>query len=219
MTSNDKTGKLLSIQVGSPQEYGVAGATDPMDRPWTTGFFKHPVPGPVFVRQSNIDGDGQADLEAHGGLDKAVLAYSADHYGLWRAEFVDLDLPFGAFGENLTIAGITEFDVHIGDVWRVGDVLLEVSQPRQPCWKLARRWREHRLPKVVVQTGRSGWYFRVVQEGMIQVGMELTLSERPHPRWSIARANLIMYEGVGRSELAELSAIAQLSKSWLADVG
>ena len=94
------------------------------------------------------------------------------------------DMPYGAFGENLTIAGLSEESVCIGDIFRIGDVTFEVSQPRQPCWKLARRWRMHELLGLVVRNGRSGWYLRVLEEGWIEAGMPVELIERPNPAWS-----------------------------------
>src|SRR5580693_5579942 len=100
------SGILHSVQIGTPQSYGSEDAVDPHDKPWTTGFFKKPVNGPVFVNTTNLAGDGQADLKNHGGIDKAVLAYSANHYPKWRDELKVPDMPFGAFGENLTIAGL-----------------------------------------------------------------------------------------------------------------
>ena len=100
--------QVVSIQVGMPQSYGVEDAVDPMDRPWTSGFVKLPVEGPVRVRRMGMEGDGQADLKNHGGVDKAVLGYSADHYQAWRTELDQSDFPYGAFGENLTIRGLTE---------------------------------------------------------------------------------------------------------------
>src|SRR4051812_15965915 len=109
------TPTLLSIQVGQPTEYGRPGADDPHDHPWTTAFFKTPISGPVFVSRTHISGDRQADTENHGGVDKAVLAYAASHYDLWRSELARDDLPYGGFGENLTIAGLTEESVCIGD--------------------------------------------------------------------------------------------------------
>jgi MOSC domain-containing protein YiiM len=219
MTAPRITGRLVSIQVGLPQTYESNGATDARERSWTTGFYKKPVSGPVFVGRTNIEGDRQADLSVHGGPDKAVLAYSADHYEAWRSELHIADMPFGSFGENLTIGSITESDVCLGDVWRIGDVLFEVSQPRQPCWKLARRWQNNLLPKLVVQNGRSGWYYRVLSEGIIEAGWQVLLVERRHPAWSIARANRALYQGIDRAELMELSAIAELSRSWLAALG
>lgn len=207
---------LQSIQVGLPTHFGREGAADPMDRPWTTGFFKQPVFGPVRLGATNLDGDGQADLDHHGGPDKAVLAYSADHYDAWRRELNNPALPPGAFGENFTVAGITEADVCLGDVWTIGgEAALQVSQPRQPCWKLARRWRLKTLSLQVQESGRTGWYFRVLHEGVVAAGMPLVLVERPHPAWSIARANRVMHtdKNDGRAA-AELAALPCLAESW-----
>jgi len=153
---------LCSIQVAVPRSYGREDAADEHDQPWTTGFYKTPVEGSVFVATMNLAGDGQADLKNHGGADKAVLAYSADHYPQWRDELRIPEMPHGAFGENLTISGLSEKSVCIGDIFRIGKVTFQVSQPRQPCWKLARRWRMHELVRFVVHNGRSGWYLRVL---------------------------------------------------------
>jgi MOSC domain-containing protein YiiM len=210
---------LQSIQVGMPGTFGSRDALDPLDQEWTSGFYKAPVAGPVHIGATNIVGDGQADLAVHGGVDKAVLAYSADHYPAWRAL---LDLPElgpGAFGENLTIANITESDVCIGDRFQCGEAILEVTQPRQPCWKLARRWRLITLPKLVVQTGRSGWYLRVVREGEVAAGAAFTLVQRPHPSWTIERANSVMHGKLPEpAERAELAGLPELSASWRAQL-
>jgi len=210
---------LCSIQVGTPKSYGFDGAVDAHDRPWTTGFFKTLVEGPVFVGTTNLAGDGQADLQNHGGVDKAVLAYSAEHYPKWRQELRLPEMPFGAFGENLTIAGLSEHSVCIGDIVRVGTATFEVSQPRQPCWKLARRWRMHELVRLVVHSGRSGWYLRVLEEGSIEARMPVTLLERPNPAWSIARANEILHHR--RTDLPltlELADVQGLADSWVGEL-
>ena len=209
-------GFLVSIQVGMPQTRGVENATDPMDRPWTSGFVKEPVHGPVHLGREHLDGDGQADLRVHGGVDKAILAYSANHYAAWRADLVMADLPHGAFGENFTIDGLDESTVCVGDVWQVGDeVRVEVSQPRQPCWKLARRWRRPDLPQRVLETGRSGWYFRVLREGQVKAGDPLTLIERPHPRWTIsAVTNVLLHRRDDHQAAAELAQVTALAAGW-----
>lgn len=207
--------KLASVQVGKPRWHGTPGAADPFDKPWSSGFFKEPVVGPVRVGFTNLDGDGQADLINHGGPDKAVLAYPADHYPAWRTELGLPDLPFGAFGENLSVAGQIETDVCIGDVWRVGSVVLAVSQPRQPCWKLARRWRIKDLPARVVALGRCGWYYRVLEEGVVEAGAAVELIERPNPDWTVLRAHRAMYFGKNETdESAALAAVPGLSASW-----
>jgi MOSC domain-containing protein YiiM len=207
--------KLLSIQVGQPNTYGRDDADDPMDRTWTSAFFKSPLPEPVFVSRTNVAGDAQADTEHHGGPDKAVLAYAASHYDLWRVELPQTTLPFGGFGENLTIEGVTEWNVCIGDVWSLGEALFQVSQPRQPCWKLARRWRMKHLTAQVIANGRSGWYLRVLREGMIAPGELLELLDRPNPHWTVARANQVMHHRKNDLQAAaELAALTGLSAAW-----
>ena len=207
---------LLSIQVGLPQQLGHADAADPLDRLWTTGFFKQPVAGPVGLTATNLEGDGQADSVHHGGRDKAILGYSANHYPQWRRILGKPEIPFGGFGENLTILDLTEADVCIGDIWQIGDaVRVQVSQPRQPCWKLARWWKIKTLALQVQRTGRTGWYYRVLNTGTVESGMPLTLQERPHPNWPVQRANHVMHEAKDDTRLAaELAAIPQLSSSW-----
>jgi len=210
------TASLASIQVGAPACYGSDAAVDPHDKAWTTGFYKRPVHGRAFVGTTNIHGDGQADLKHHGGVDKAVLAYSADHYPAWRESLRLPEMPHGAFGENLTIHGLSEESVCIADILRIGSVTFEVSQPRQPCWKLARRWRMHELVALVVRNGRTGWYLRVLEEGWIEAGMPVELIQRPNPAWPIARANRIMHHH--RTDVAltlELAQVAGLADSWV----
>lgn len=210
---------IHSIQVGMPKSLGFEDAADTHDKPWTTGFFKIPIEVPVFVGTTNLVGDGQADLKNHGGVDKAVLAYSADHYPNWRDELSMPDMPCGAFGENLTISGLCEASVCIGDIFRVGPVTFEVSQPRQPCWKLARRWRMHELLGMVVRNGRSGWYLRVLEEGWIEAKMPVVLIERPNQSWSIARANEILHHR--RADLAltlDLADVPGLADSWVEEL-
>jgi MOSC domain-containing protein YiiM len=208
------TPRLLSIQVAKPATYGREDAADPHDRPWRTGYFKTFVQGKVFASQTGLAGDGQADLENHGGIDKAVLAYSAEHYPKWREELGIADM-YGGFGENLTLAGIDETSVCIGDVWQCGPVVFEVSQPRQPCWKTSRRWRIDDLSKRVIATGRSGWYLRVVAEGEIEAGLDFTFVRRVHPQWTVARASEVLYHR--KDDLAaaeELAHLPELALAW-----
>ncbi|MBL8849098.1 MAG: MOSC domain-containing protein [Planctomycetaceae bacterium] len=206
--------RLVSIQVGRPQTYTGAFA-DGGPQSWTTAFVKEPVAGPVLVHATQIAGDAQVDLENHGGPDKAVLAYSADHYPLWRTELTEPDMPHGGFGENLTIAGLDENSVCLGDVWTIGPVRLEISQPRQPCWKLARRWNRPWLLKQVIETGRTGWYLRVFKPGTISPELPVVLEDRPHPEWTIARANRVMYDKRSSlDDLEELGHLLVLADSW-----
>jgi MOSC domain-containing protein YiiM len=208
---------LLSIQVGLPKTLGTPKASDTMDQEWTTGFFKEPVSGPVWAGTTNLAGDEQADLRVHGGPDKAINVYPIEHYAFWLAELDFKELPNGAFGENFTVAGILETKACIGDIFELGDALVQISQPRQPCWKLSRRWRVEDLVARVVRTGKTGWYFRVLREGNVQAGATLVLVERPYPEWTVAIANNIMLHrkesSVAVHALAECPA---LSSSWQA---
>ncbi len=206
---------VVTIQVGIPQTLGTKHASDPMDSLWSTGFFKEPVAGALWLGPTNLEGDGQADLKNHGGVDKAVLGYSAHHYDDWRSHLGIPDLPYGAFGENFTIVGQTEADVCIGDTYTIGEATIQVSQPRQPCWKLSRRWRIADLASQVIANGRSGWYFRVLQPGQVQPGQALELRDRPHPEWTIARANHIMHHAhQDKAAIMALAACPLLSQNW-----
>ncbi|NOZ27173.1 MAG: MOSC domain-containing protein [Chloroflexi bacterium] len=206
---------LVSIQVGLPRRWGDPDASDPMDRAWESAIAKEPVQGPIRLGSTGLAGDGQADRKNHGGPDKAVLAYAAAHYPLWRAELALPDLPHGAFGENFTIDGQTEESVCIGDVYAIGDVRVQVSQPRQPCWKIARRWRIKDLTARVVETGRIGWYLRVLAEGYVEAGMPVTLLERPFPQWTVARAMAVVQNRRQDREAAlELASCPVLSQEW-----
>jgi MOSC domain-containing protein YiiM len=185
--------RILSVQVGVPVTRGSADADDPMDAEWTSAIVKSSVSGPRWLSNTNLDGDAQADLVHHGGTDKAVLAYAADHYPAWRTELPSLreTLLYGAFGENFTVSAWTETTVCLGDVHAVGDALLQVSQPRAPCWKLARRWRVPDLVQRVQRHGRTGWYYRVLHEGWVEPGVDITLAERTLPAWTIASMNTL----------------------------
>ena len=206
---------IISLQVGRPREFRVAGSADPMDRPLRTGIYKEEVQGEVWLGTTNLAGDGQGDLKHHGGPDKAVCVYPREHYPYWRDDLQRTDLLFGAFGENFTTEGQTEAESCIGDLYRVGDAIVQISQPRQPCWRLARRWRVHDLAARVQATGRTGWYLRVLQEGEVSAGLPLELLERPYPQWTIARANEVMHRSRhDRDAAAELAACPLLSSNW-----
>jgi MOSC domain-containing protein YiiM len=205
------SGRVLTVQVGMPAR------RDADTDPWFTGIFKSRVEGPVALNKRNLAGDAQADLRVHGGPNKAVMAYSAENYPLWRAElrFTQEQLPFGAFGENLTITGLNEQTVCIGDVHQIGTATLQVSQPRSPCWKLARKWTMPDLPKRVVLTKRSGWYYRVLEEGALQAGDKVRLIERIHPDWPIRRITDVTYN-IARSpgDLLEMERLEELASQW-----
>jgi MOSC domain-containing protein YiiM len=206
---------IVSIQVGQPTDYLHDAFADGKQRSWTTAFFKTPVSGSVHVGRLGVSGDRQADLQNHGGVDKAVLAYSADHYGYWRPHLGRPEMPLGGFGENLSITGLDERDVCIGDQWQAGEVTFEVTQPRQPCWKMSRRWRIADLAAQVVANGKCGWYLRVLTEGQVAAGYDLQLISRPHPAWTVFRASCLMHHDKrDLAAAAELAELPQLSAAW-----
>ena len=180
---------LVSVQVGRPQFLGTdVGLPKPLDHRWRSAFFKEPVAGPVLLRTINLEGDRQADPRVHGGPEMAVLAYSAEHYPAWRAELGIAEMGPGGFAENFTISGQDEESVCIGDVYRVGQATVQVSQPRGPCYKISYRWKRPDLLGRCQTTGRHGWYLRVVEEGLVEAGQPVELRERPNPDWTVRRA-------------------------------
>ena len=205
---------LVSIQVGQPR-WLDAGEGAAGERPVLTAFVKEPVAGPVRVGSTGLDGDRQANERNHGGPEMALLAYAAAHYSRWREELGRPDLPPGGFAENLTIDGLDEGSVCIGDTYAIGDVRVQVSQPRQPCFKISRRWNLPDLTKRVEATGRSGWYLRVLAEGEIEAGAPVDLLDRPYPEWTIARTQAVRRRA--RQEPAAAAALAAcplLSPTW-----
>lgn len=199
---------LHALHVGLPQTLDAAGD------PWRSGIVKAPVAGPLHLGHVNVDGDGQADLKNHGGPDKAVCAYPLVHYIYW-ADRLGLPLGPGAFGENATVSGQDEHSVCVGDVFRLGAARVQVSQPRSPCWKLARRWNQKTLALWVQQTGFTGWYLRVLQTGAVEAGQPLVLDARPHPEWTVARVNEMRYARSPDPDAARaLAACEALSSGW-----
>ncbi|MAI69716.1 MAG: MOSC domain-containing protein [Rhodopirellula sp.] len=210
---------IESVQIGKVLTEGNPDSRDPAEHQWTTGFYKSPVEHPVEMGCLGIGGDFVADARHHGGVDKAVLCYAADHYLRWSEELPDLKMGPGAFGENLTIRGVDEESVCIGDQFKIGPCRVEVSQPRQPCWKIARRWGLSTLTKHVTQTGRTGWYIRVLEPGPIQAGQEIALLDRPHPDWSIAKANEVLFgNSKEQKAVSQLMDMDELADAWKADL-
>jgi len=156
--------RLLSLNVGIPRVIVWNG------REIETGIFKHPVTEKIPLRRFNFDGDRQADLEVHGGETKAVYAYPSEHYEHWRHEYPGMDLPWGMFGENLTVEGLDEGSLHIGDRLRVGTAELVVTEPRMPCFKLGVRFGRMDIVKRFLESRLSGFYLAVAREGEVQAG-------------------------------------------------
>jgi MOSC domain-containing protein YiiM len=184
---------LKKVLAGQPKTVGDANAANLMEREWTSAIFKEPVIGAVWVGKTGLTGDGQADTENHGGQEKAIFAYSYENYLYWQTELKNDAITIGGMGENFTMENITEESISIGDTFQIGDAVVQVAQPRQPCWKPARRFRVKTLALLLQNTGRTGWYFRVLKEGSVEEGQTFTLIERPYPQWTIQTCNQILH--------------------------
>jgi MOSC domain-containing protein YiiM len=207
-------GTLLSIQVGKPTKHPLPEATDPKDT-WRTSFFRAPTPQPRKLYITHLEGNEQADKKHHGQPEQAVLLYANHNYPLWREELDRPDMGPGGFGENFTVEELTEQTVSIGDIYAIGDAHIQVTGPRYPCTKIERRWGIDGLTARVAATGRTGWYCRVLEEGIVEPGLPLNLVERPYPEWTIALVNDF---GHGRNkniqQAQELAACPLLVSFW-----
>ncbi len=189
--------RVVSVNVGVPREVAWKGITV------STGIFKEPVTGSVAIRHDNLAGDRQADLTVHGGPNKAVYGYATEHYAYWRSVLPDTELPWGVFGENLTTEGLTEDSLHVGDTLRVGTAVLMAVQPRQPCYKLQIRFGRDDIIQRFLTSGRSGFYFSIVEEGEVQAGSAIEILSRDENKVTIADVNRL-YLGHGTdAELLE----------------
>src|SRR6266853_4458115 len=164
--------KIISLNVGLPREVIWHG------RSVTTGIYKEPVAGRVALRKLNLDGDRQADLTVHGGEYKAVYCYPVEHYEYWKKELPEKELPMGMFGENFSVQGLFENDVHVGDRFGVGSAEVVVTQPRLPCYKLGVRFGWDDMVKRFLASGRGGFYLAVTREGEVGAGDEITVVSR-----------------------------------------
>ena len=201
--------KLVSVNVGLPRLLAWKGNT------FKTGIFKRPVSGQVMLRATNLDGDRQADLSVHGGPNKAVYGYPSEHYEYWRAELPGQPLDWGAFGENFTTEGLLETDICIGDHYRAGPAVIAVTTPRLPCFKLAAKFQRDDMIERFLHSGRSGYYFSVVEEGEVGAGDELKLLERQQPTLTIAEmADLYISASPDIEVLQRAVQVTAVPESW-----
>lgn len=200
---------IHSVQVGRIREFTRKGTT--------SAIAKHAITGPVRVETLGLQGDEQADKKVHGGPDKAIHAYPLEHYAFWNTDLLRdhtlLQKP-GAFGENLTTVGLTEQSICIGDRWSMGSAVLEVSQGRQPCWKLDDRFTVKGLCRRVQHTRLTGWYFRVIHPGVLQAGEAMTLERRPYPDWSIRHILDLLWDRSSDPERLKRASELPLPLSW-----
>lgn len=201
--------KLVSIQVGRPREVEWRGKSV------RTSIFKHTVAGPVRVGKLDLEGDEQSDLSVHGGAEKAVYAYPSEHYAWWHDELPGVDLPWGAFGENLTTEGLDESSLYIGDRVSIGSAEFVVTQPRLPCFKLGIRFGRPDIVKRFQQSGRSGFYFSVLREGVITAEDAIGLRSLGDRSVSVADiARLYTADDVDQRLMRRASELTALPESW-----
>ena len=201
-------GKIESVRIGTPKPLAYRSKFV------QSAIFKEEVLYPIQVFLTNLEGDVQADTLHHGGPDKAVCAYAAENYAFFT-EKIGQVFPHGSFGENLTISGLREDAIMIGDIFSIGGCTLQVSQPREPCYKIAARHNIAQLPVWIKQTGYTGYYFRVLKEGILQAGDSAILKERGAGGITVAEANAIMYSNdVTSEQISQLLNEKALSASW-----
>ena len=201
--------KLISVNVGLPRELTVSGKTV------RTSIWKYPVQGHVHVSTLNLDGDQQSDLSVHGGVDKAVYIYPSEHYSYWRTQLPDLELPWGAFGENFTSEGIVEDQVTIGARLRVGSAEFMVTQPRMPCFKLGIRFNRRDIVKRFLESKRSGFYLSVTREGEVENGNAIEFTEKQKTGVTITDiVNLYTIDSENQELLRRATELPALPQSW-----
>jgi MOSC domain-containing protein YiiM len=200
--------RVRSINVALPRLVAWKGQT------LTTAIFKAPVQGQVMMRTLDLDGDRQADLSVHGGPYKAVYAYPVEHYSFWRTELPEMELRWGAFGENLTTEGLDESGTHIGDRFRIGAATVMVTQPRVPCFKLAAKFRRDDILKRFLSSGRSGFYFSVVEEGLIAAGDTIERIHEDENGISVSDINKLFRNGNDLALMRRVTQLKSLPLDW-----
>lgn len=203
--------KLVSVNVSRPAE--IRNGNDLV----RTAIFKQPVTGPVAVGKYNLDGDGQADLENHGGEHMAVYAYSLEHYRYFRDALGRDEMPFGQFGENLTVSGLDETRSYVGDHLRIGSAEFAITQPRVPCFKLGLRFGDPRVPKLFSRSLRTGFYLKVLRGGFVQVGDDVEVTRRGRGEVRIDQLYEALIRPKGKDVTAVLARaleVAELSPEW-----
>ncbi len=201
--------KVVSLNVGLPRKVTWAGTEV------TTSIFKDPVAGPVRLRPHNLDGDRQSDLSVHGGPAKAVYVYPAEHYAFWRDELPGVPLSWGHFGENLTVEGLSEETVSVGDRFRVGTAEVRVTTPRLPCFKLGLRFGRADVVRRFLLSERLGFYLAVEREGEVEIGSEVVLLEGRQGSMTVAQVTRLYTTEKGNAELLRrAAALEALPASW-----
>lgn len=207
------TRQIQKLYVGGVKEHGDANAIDLMSQKWVTAAFKEETSEPVWLGKEGLQGDAVGDTRYHGGVEKALFAYAEEHYARFSTQY-EQEISVGSNGENISVIGMNEETVCIDDIYQVGEAVIQVSQPRRPCWKTSRRLGILEFAKMLEETGKTGWYYRVLQEGHIQAGDALLLQERPYPDWSIQRMNDTLQGKADKADIKALQEAEFTPESW-----
>ena len=215
MTAQESA-RLVAVLAGKVRDFPATEEVGRFARPWRSAFVKEALSGTVHVGRLGVEGDEVDDTKVHGGPEQSVLAYPFEHYQRWRSESGVEAMGPGGFGENLCIDGLDESSVCIGDSYKIGSVLLQVSLPRLPCASIDRRWRRKGLMKQVGDLSRTGWYFRVLQEGTLTPSDRVLPTARPFPDWTVKRVLQLRLHNSKESlgEAAQLAECELLASHW-----
>jgi MOSC domain-containing protein YiiM len=205
--------ELLSISLGEPRQIEY-------NNRWvSTGIYKQPVPRAVGVTALGLAGDVQVDRENHGGRDKAIYVYTVENYRFWQEELGEESFPHGQFGENFTVSGMEDGDVHLGDVFQIGEIVVEVTQPRVPCFKLGVKMGDPRFVEAFLRSGRAGFYLRVLREGAVRAGDGITRVREDAAKLNIRDCMSAIIKGPRQREIIERAlAVEALSEAWRKDL-
>ncbi|MCS4485709.1 MOSC domain-containing protein [Staphylococcus americanisciuri] len=206
-------GQIQKLYIGKVRQHGNAGAKELMEQTWTTAMYKQETDTPVWLGKEGLEGDAVADTRHHGGAEKALFAYAVTHYPVF-SEHYQQEIHVGSNGENIAVTGMDEDTVCIGDIYKIGDAIVKVAQPRRPCWKTSRRQGIVDFSVMLEETGKAGWHYRVLKEGYIQQGDMLELQERPYPNWTIQRMNDTLRGATDIASLKELQEAPFTPESW-----
>lgn len=200
--------KLVSVNIGKPKELTWK------EKRFESGIYKLPVLGKVYASKFNLEGDGQANLNVHGGVDKAIYVYPYEHYEYWKNKFPNIDFTIGVFGENFTISGLDEFNVNIGDRFKIGEIEVEVSEPRFPCFKLGARIGTAKFIKPFLNSFKTGFYLRVLKEGYVSTESEIKIMTKDMNELKVADFVKLYLDQKDEGLLRRALKVNAISEKW-----
>ncbi|MDO4874843.1 MAG: MOSC domain-containing protein [Campylobacter sp.] len=210
---------LKALLIGEVKNYGSQSATNKLNTPWSSAIFKVAQNGEIFANELGFEGDSVADTKHHGGPEKAVFANSFANYADWESFLGLKNMAYGAMGENLCVDGLDESCVYVGDIHKIGSLVLQVSQPRKPCFKLSKRWGNENMATHIFETGLTGWYYRVITPGSCKVGDVIEVIEKDPVHMSILEVNrLFCAPNKNLNLLEKFNSLTTLPKSWYSDM-